>query len=626
MYFDEDGPTYFSYVLGQAKFELAPDIVQFMSTKLNYEVSDVARKLRVEKFMEGRAMLVRLAGDLDQTFLKDQLAEGLAGTVVVDVGGVGRIEPAGAAQWRGFVQMVSPRVSELFIVCASPTFVAKLCNKDDVGTKVQVLSINLPYSCKHCATSGSQLVDVAEHYDVLQLATAPDLKCHHCKYPLTCVASESLMAMLPGLPLPTVTPEQRKLIEDVRERKPEAPQIVAPAEADADAAGAQQVSMWVPVAAAFVVVGLAGGAFLGYRALVAPRTKSEGVGPQVSPSATGRPAWITADLPGGAYCKDLPNQSVACVGVSTAAVAKDEALAEANDAALESIANAIAGKVDNEKWRAALPPIWQSTREAKLAAFEREPNNMQAHRDVRDARHAVARLLSITAAGAVSATPSSEYWEESGSGDGKRYVAFVEFTVLGTDVAQLAQRYAQDASAIGAGVVDVFPSLGWRYPTMADGAVVIAIADGGLKSRGITEGNVLLEVSGRAIANAAGFAKVAAEEMARLELVGGNLELKVQAGDAAPKLVQETVAKKTKDLVPANAKNGGKTTGGKSPGVKTTTGTTTTDKTTDGKTTTGTTTTDKTTSGTPTDGKTTSGTPIDGKTTSGTPTDGKTTS
>lgn len=73
MYFDEDGPTYFSYVLGQAKFELAPDIVQFMSTKLNYEVSDVARKLRVEKFMEGRAMLVRLAGDLDQTFLKDQI-------------------------------------------------------------------------------------------------------------------------------------------------------------------------------------------------------------------------------------------------------------------------------------------------------------------------------------------------------------------------------------------------------------------------------------------------------------------------------------------------------------------------------------------------------------------------
>lgn len=139
---------------------------------------------------------------------------------------------------------------------------------------------------EYCATSGSQLVDVAEHYDVLQLATAPDLKCHHCKYPLTCVASESLMAMLPGLPLPTVTPEQRKLIEDVRERKPEAPQIVAPAEADADAAGAQQVSMWVPVAAAFVVVGLAA-VSRSYRALVAPRTKSEGVGPQVSPSATG---------------------------------------------------------------------------------------------------------------------------------------------------------------------------------------------------------------------------------------------------------------------------------------------------------------------------------------------------
>ena len=561
MYFDEDGATFFSYLLGQEKFELEPEIIHFLSTKLNYAVSDVARKLRVDKLIEGRATFVRLAGDLDQTFPKDKLAEGLEGMVVVDVGGVGRIEPAGAAQWRGFVQMVSPLVSELFIIGATPPFVEKLCNKDDLGTKAQVLSINLPFSCKNCATSGSQLVDVAEHYDLLKLATAPDVKCHHCKNPLTCAASESLMTTLPGLPMTTVTSEQRKLIKDLRERKPEKKKV-ATTVADASA---QKGSWWMPFAAAFVAVGLAGGAFLGYRALTAPGAAAAGLGKKLSASATERPAWITADVPGGAYCKDLPDQSLACVGVSSAAVAQDDALDEANDAALESIANAIAGKVEDKKWRSALPPIWQSTRQAKLAAFDREPNNTQARREVRDARRAVARLLSKTAAGAVPAAPSGKYWEEYASGDGKRYVAFVEFTVRGADVTRLAKSYAENSTALGAAVVDVFPSLGWRYPNIGGGAVVMSVADGRLKSRGITEGYVMLEVRGRAIPNAAGFAKVAVEEMAQLELVGGTLELKVQSGDTDPRSFQDTVAKKSKDPVPTNTgtgrNNGGNNTG-----------------------------------------------------------------
>lgn len=565
MYFDEDGATFFSYLLGQEKFELEPEIVHFLSTKLNYAVSDVARKLRVDKLIEGRATFVRLGGDLDQSFPKDKLAEGLEGTVIFDVGGVGRIEPAGAAQWRGFVQMVSPLVSELFIIGATPPFVEKLCNKDDLGAKAQVLSINLPFQCKTCATSGSQLVDVAEHYDMLKLATAPDLKCVHCKNALTCAASEALMTTLPGLPMPTATAEQRKLIKELRERKPEKKKVATTV---ADAAQTQKSSWWLPFAAAFVAVGLAGGAFLGYRALTAKGATATGLGKKLSASATARPAWITADVPGGAYCKDMPDQSLACVGVSSTAVAQDDALDEANDAALESIANSVAGKVEDKKWRAALPPIWQSTRQAKLAAFDREPNNTQARREVRDARRAVARLLAKTSAGAVPAAPSGKYWEEYESGDGKRYLAFVEYTVRGADVARMAKSYAENSTALGAAVVDVFPSLGWRYPNIGGGAVVMAVADGRLKTRGITEGYIMLEVRGRAVPNAATFAKIASEEMTQLELVGGTLELKVQSGDTEPRSFQDTIAKKGGDVVPPN-NTGGRNNGGNNSGTGT---------------------------------------------------------
>lgn len=40
MYFDEDGATFFSYLISQAKFELEPEVAGFLATKLNYAVSD----------------------------------------------------------------------------------------------------------------------------------------------------------------------------------------------------------------------------------------------------------------------------------------------------------------------------------------------------------------------------------------------------------------------------------------------------------------------------------------------------------------------------------------------------------------------------------------------------------
>ncbi|HEV7558951.1 MAG TPA: hypothetical protein VGO00_25940, partial [Kofleriaceae bacterium] len=65
MYFDDDGATFFSYVIGQDKFELEPDVSAFLAAKLDYAVADVSRKLRVDKIIEGRITYLRLTGDLD---------------------------------------------------------------------------------------------------------------------------------------------------------------------------------------------------------------------------------------------------------------------------------------------------------------------------------------------------------------------------------------------------------------------------------------------------------------------------------------------------------------------------------------------------------------------------------
>jgi len=181
MYFDEDGATFFSYVLGQEKFELEPAVAGFLASKLDYAVSELNRKLRVDKVIEGRTTYVRLAGDLDGTFPRDKLADGLEGDVIVDLGSVGRIEPAGAAAWRGFVQVATPIVEHLYLANVPPAFLEKLAGKDDLGPKGEVLTLTLPYACATCGTTSAQHVAVAEHHDVLEFATAPELRCTTCK-------------------------------------------------------------------------------------------------------------------------------------------------------------------------------------------------------------------------------------------------------------------------------------------------------------------------------------------------------------------------------------------------------------------------------------------------------------
>ena len=85
MYFDEDGSTFFSYVLGQGAFELDADVVAFLAAKLDYRVGTIEQKVRVDKIIEGRVTYLRLGGDLNNTFPREKLAEGLEGTVIVDV-------------------------------------------------------------------------------------------------------------------------------------------------------------------------------------------------------------------------------------------------------------------------------------------------------------------------------------------------------------------------------------------------------------------------------------------------------------------------------------------------------------------------------------------------------------
>jgi anti-anti-sigma regulatory factor/DNA-directed RNA polymerase subunit RPC12/RpoP len=559
MYFDEDGATFFSYLIGQDRFQLEPAVEAFLASKLNYAVSDLNRKLRADKVIEGRTTYLRLNGDLDRSFPREKLAEGLEGTVIVDLGAIGKIEPAGAMEWRGFVGMVAPLVERLYLASAPPTFVEKLCTRDDLNPKVQLITVLMPYTCTNCGTTSAHNVDVGAHYDVLKFATAPELRCPSCKHAMQCHAGENVMTLLPTMPRPTAGPELVKTIAMLRERALQAAgQVRKPLKAQgsnglAAPLQAPRTSIAVPILAALLAVVLAAGGYLVVQRVTGTPVQG-GLGAVINRSAAARPAWISFDAPAAASCSETAGKAISCVGVSAISARQDDAEDEAADAALDAAANALAVRIADARWKQVVLPIYSAARDAKLAAFDRDPSNTSARREVREARHAVAQALRAGGGGAVPAAPTGRYWEEYQSADGKHYLAFAQIALGATELAKLIESYTLRGSALGATTVTMFPLIGWRYPRLERGAVIVALTDGPLLELGLAEQYIVLGVDGRDVGDASAFARLAGDEYGALIDRGGSLRLKVQAAEGTPREFAAAIKPSRTELAPTNGK------------------------------------------------------------------------
>ncbi len=550
MYFDEDGSTYFSYALGQGAFELDAPVVAFLAAKLDYRIGTIEAKLRVDKIIEGRITYLRLAGDLNNSFPRDKLAEGLEGTVIVDVTGVPRVEPAGAAEWRSFVQQVTPLVEQLYLVGVGPALLEKICGADDLGAKSQVVDFTLPYTCGACGTLSAQPIDVAEHHGVLKFATAPELRCPACKAAMQCSASEAAMTILPALPKPAVNKELAKTIGELRarklEKKPSTGLVAvqrAPAERPPRSIGVQLL-----LAVLVLAVGAAG--FVAYQKLSHRDRGPYNLGPVAAASAPQRPAWLAADVgPGVQACTRGGDGALTCIGASVALASQQDAEDEASDAAYEALARELAGKGD--KWLDSVAPSILEQRETTLAAYKRDPLSTQARRDVHDGMHAVARVIRR-----VAPQLAARYWEAFDADEGRRFVAFAQLAVPATTAQALRDGARTEATALGATVVDYFPELGWRFPKLEHGAVVTKLDHGVLQDLGLAEHQVVLAIDGHDVVDAAAFAKIAGEEYAQLAQHGGALRLLVQTDTGDPRELTHTFSGKQVELPPPTRPHG----------------------------------------------------------------------
>jgi hypothetical protein len=510
-YFDEDPTSFFSFLAAQPKFELDPQVASFLASKLNYAVSDAARRLRVEKHIEGRSVYLKLAGDLDGSFPREKLAEGMEGTLVLDVTGVGKIDPAGAAEWRGFLAMVTPPCDRIYLLGCPPVFLERLTRAEDLGQKAQVLSFAMPYSCAKCATTSSQLIDVEAHFDVLKLATPPEMKCVDCKGATTCAASENLLSHLPTLPKVQVEPALRKFIKEIQERKPEKPQVATTV---AEAAAAGRRSNWIVLltaVAAAVVVAVGVVLFMNWqkqKEAAKKRAARDAVGAMVSSAEGEAPAWALADQRFAASCIEAAG-GFECMGVSSYADTQDEAKAEASEAALDELAQVLASKLSADKAEAIRRESTDARNRAIsdwLAAKDASDNLAydRAKQAMRAGQGGVAKLVASSGV----FTPNPETWWaefEPVYGTGSRWLVHARFVVTAAQLAQLVERYERAVTAEGISVLTVFPSLAWRHAGLERGVLVIAGVPG------IQPGVVITTVNDKQVKDAGDFqAKVAA--------------------------------------------------------------------------------------------------------------------
>jgi len=547
-YFDEDPTTYFSHIAGQEKFELDPEVGAFLSSKLNYTVSESARRLRMDKIIEGRSTYLKLAGDLDGAFPREKLAEGMEGTIIIDVGGMGKIDPAGAAEWRGFVQMITPAAESIFLVGVPPGFLEKLTKPEDLGAKAQVITFAMPYSCAKCATTASQQVDVEQHFDVLKFATPPEMKCKDCKSPTTCAATEGLLSHLPTLPKPSITPATRKFIKDVQERKPEkkkAATTVAEAAAAGRGGGIGMMMGAAAVAAALAVGGIIAYQYTQKKPAPTARDRSE-VGKMANwadkdknPEGK-RPAWVKAPKFFSAGCTtDVKTKAVSCVGVSSYMSNRGDASKEAKFAALEALVNEIGERISDEAWK-PVRKIYASRRADQIGRFDAirdDPDDKKydrAYNNMRDAHLAVHKAFKKTAPALLPTKDSGTHWEEYSHGDGtpSKFLTFVRFTRNADQMGRLVDHYSKAKEVLGTKVVNFYPGVAWRYSNIEHGAIIVDLGKGDLMKIGIPKRGVVQFVQKKVVDDAKDFVDIMGEEIKRLKSGdGGELSMQVQRDD-----------------------------------------------------------------------------------------------
>ena len=538
---EEYPAAFFETIADRPSFDIEDEVLAFFRSQLQYGLAPDLTRFRAFRRVHKGYTYLRMSGSL-ATLPSDLLAAASEGTTVADLEGI-VFDPAHAhvAEWRTYVRTALTKLKSLQLLNCPLGFLEHAVAPEDLRDKLKIRTFALPYDCLRCETTTAHMVDVAENLEQLVVGTAPTARCTVCASSLVAIPSADQIAFMRCLPARDRDAALDKFLAAVRgesSAKLENCLVAIPPKLPKAQVAPRRI-MYVASGLAMLILGGLAAVALGLwrqrgEPISVAGTQGAAVAPRPPPPTFERPAWIMSDVPSSAYCHDMINRLM-CIGVSSYRPTRDEAVAEASDAALEELVSAVGLKISDPYFRETVISGYAGARAKALSALQAaELDQASAAYTAADdvvtkARKRVVEVLHASGGAAVPTQRSDWYWEEyAAKKGGTEVLVFVRYDVTLDAVKALVEKYSAATPIIGSTAMTAFPALAWQYPDFTGGALLTKVGHP-LAEAGLASQSVVMAVGEQRVGDAIGFARRLEEWR---QQTAGDLALTVKTGEA----------------------------------------------------------------------------------------------
>jgi len=129
---------------------------------------------------QGDQLVVTLQGDIDENAGLFDLMPLLAGRVVLDLGGIKRINSAGVREWVNFIRDADPLTDHLVLARCSPAIVMQMNMIANFRGDAEVASFYAPMVCPACDREQDEFIEVTPEIVSDLPDRIPDFACAEC--------------------------------------------------------------------------------------------------------------------------------------------------------------------------------------------------------------------------------------------------------------------------------------------------------------------------------------------------------------------------------------------------------------------------------------------------------------
>lgn len=135
----------------------------------------------VERSVRGTGSLLKLNGQIDQTFDSMIFSQQSEGTTIIDLDGVSRITSFGVREWNKAIQLVN--AAYLGFINVRPAMVIQFNVVSGVSGNGQIVSLFAPFICPACQATFERLFDLRTDYVALTQLEGNPPPCPECAQP-----------------------------------------------------------------------------------------------------------------------------------------------------------------------------------------------------------------------------------------------------------------------------------------------------------------------------------------------------------------------------------------------------------------------------------------------------------